>query len=80
VAMVIRDAPSLQRIWAQAVSKQTAPPAAPTADFAREMFRVVGGGGAAPAPPVGGGRGGGGPPGPGGGGGPPPRTGGGERR
>lgn len=44
VEIVVRDAPSLQRVWTQAVSKQTAPPPVPDADFAREMFLVVGAG------------------------------------
>lgn len=44
VTTVIRDAPSLQRVWTQAVSKQTAPPPVPEADFARDMFLVVGAG------------------------------------
>jgi hypothetical protein len=44
VRVVIRDAPTLQRLWTQAVSKQTAPPPAPAVDFTHDMLLVVGAG------------------------------------
>ena len=39
--MVIRDQATLSEVWTQATSSQTAPPAAPTVDFGREMVLLV---------------------------------------
>jgi hypothetical protein len=44
VRLVVRDSAALQRVWAQAVSRQAAPPPAPTVDFKHDMLVVVGAG------------------------------------
>jgi hypothetical protein len=42
--VVIRDAPTLQRYWAQATSTQSSPPPAPTIDFNNQRALLVSGG------------------------------------
>jgi hypothetical protein len=41
VREVVRDAPTFQRWWSQATSRQPSPPAAPAVDFAQDMVLVV---------------------------------------
>ncbi|HSJ10167.1 MAG TPA: hypothetical protein VK928_09645 [Longimicrobiales bacterium] len=39
--IVIRDAETLRRVWTQATSTQSTPPAAPEVDFQRQMLLLV---------------------------------------
>jgi hypothetical protein len=39
--LVIKDAAGLQRVWENATSRQSSPPAAPTVDFGRDMLAVI---------------------------------------